>query len=77
MTFFTELATNATNNDVRIITYVGNDDGISPHFGTEVTIQVRRFSCILAFFGANHVTEHDVRRHSRIYETTQYSLVVR
>lgn len=77
MTFFTELATNATNNDVRIITYVGNDDGISPHFGTEVTIQVREFDRALAFFGADYVTEHDVRRHSRIYETTQHSLVVR
>ncbi len=35
MVFFTELATNATKNGVHIITYVGNDDGISPHFGTE------------------------------------------
>ena len=75
MTFFTELATNATNNDVRIITYVGNDDGISPHFGTEVTIQVRRFTRVVSF-GANHVTEHDVRRYSRVYETAQHSLVV-
>lgn len=35
MTFFTELATNATNNNVDIIMYVGNDDAISPHLGTE------------------------------------------
>jgi hypothetical protein len=35
MTFFTELATNASSQGVRIIMYVGNDDGISPHFGTE------------------------------------------
>ncbi|KAJ3548231.1 hypothetical protein NM688_g5321 [Phlebia brevispora] len=41
MVFFDELATNMTNNGVHMIIYVGNDDGISPHFGTEVTIQVR------------------------------------
>lgn len=35
MTFLTELATNASNHGVHIITYVGNDDAISPHFGTE------------------------------------------
>ncbi|PSR78208.1 hypothetical protein PHLCEN_2v7540 [Hermanssonia centrifuga] len=40
MVFFTELATNATNNGVQIVIYVGNDDATSPHFGTEVTIQV-------------------------------------
>ena len=35
MDFFDDLAANATANGVQIITYVGNDDGISPHFGTE------------------------------------------
>lgn len=35
MTFFNELATNASNNGVQILMYVGNDDAISPHFGTE------------------------------------------
>lgn len=35
MTFFTELATNATKHNVAIVTYVGNDDGISGHFGTQ------------------------------------------
>ncbi|EKM51711.1 uncharacterized protein PHACADRAFT_177131 [Phanerochaete carnosa HHB-10118-sp] len=43
MTFFTELATNATRHGIRIVTYVGNDDSISPHFGTEVTIQNTTF----------------------------------
>ncbi|PSR78205.1 hypothetical protein PHLCEN_2v7537 [Hermanssonia centrifuga] len=49
MVFFTELATNATKNGVHIITYVGNDDGISPHFGTEVTIQNTTFGGIQGF----------------------------
>lgn len=49
MTFFTELATNATQHGVHIITYVGNDDGISPHFGTEVTIQNTTFGGIQGF----------------------------
>ena len=31
----TELAKNATDHGVHIIIYSGNDDGISPHFGTE------------------------------------------
>lgn len=35
MVFFDQLATNMTNNGVHMIIYVGNDDGISPHFGTE------------------------------------------
>jgi hypothetical protein len=35
MTFLTELATNATQHGVHIVLYVGNDDAISPHFGTE------------------------------------------
>lgn len=35
MTFFDQLAANASSRGVKIITYVGNDDGLSPHFGTE------------------------------------------
>ena len=35
MTFLTELAANATAQSVDIIIYVGNDDAVSPHFGTE------------------------------------------
>ena len=35
MVFLTELATNMSNAGVQMIIYVGNDDGISPHFGTE------------------------------------------
>lgn len=35
MTFLTDLATNFTKHGVHFLTYVGNDDGISPHFGTE------------------------------------------
>ncbi|THG96679.1 hypothetical protein EW026_g5196 [Hermanssonia centrifuga] len=49
MAFFTELATNATNNGVQIVIYVGNDDAISPHFGTEVTIQNTTFGGIQGF----------------------------
>ncbi|GJE99868.1 serine carboxypeptidase [Phanerochaete sordida] len=49
MQFFTQLATNATQHGVHVITYVGNDDGISPHFGTEVTIQNTTFGGIQGF----------------------------
>ena len=35
MVFLTELATNMSDAGVQMIIYVGNDDGISPHFGTE------------------------------------------
>lgn len=35
MTFFTELATNATKKSVAVVAYVGNDDAISGHFGTQ------------------------------------------
>ncbi|GJE99869.1 carboxypeptidase [Phanerochaete sordida] len=49
MTFFNELATNATQHGVHIVTYVGNDDGISPHFGTEVTIQNTTFGGVQGF----------------------------
>lgn len=43
MVFFDELATNMTNNGVQMIIYIGNDDAISPHFGTEVSIQVSNY----------------------------------
>ncbi|KAI0688707.1 alpha/beta-hydrolase [Cytidiella melzeri] len=49
MTFLTELATNATNKGVHILIYVGNDDALSPHFGTEVTIQNTTFGGIQGF----------------------------
>lgn len=45
MNFFTELATNATKNNVAIVAYVGNDDAISGHFGT----QGQRLAQILDF----------------------------
>ncbi|KAJ3548230.1 hypothetical protein NM688_g5322 [Phlebia brevispora] len=49
MVFFDELATNMTNNGVDMVIYVGNDDGISPHFGTEVTIQNTTFGATQGF----------------------------
>ena len=35
MTFIDEFAANMSNNAVSIVIYVGNDDAISNHFGTE------------------------------------------
>jgi hypothetical protein len=41
MAFMDELATNASANGVRLVWYSGNDDALTTHFSTEVTIQVR------------------------------------
>jgi len=39
MAFFTDLLVNASQHDVRVIIYSGNDDMILPHRGSEVVIQ--------------------------------------
>ena len=67
MLFFTELATNATQHGVHIITYVGNDDGISPHFGTEVTIQVCCTLSPLQSANICYLAEYHFRRHPGLY----------
>lgn len=45
MVFFDELATNMTNHGVQMIIYVGNDDGVSPHFGTEGEYSAQLYNC--------------------------------
>lgn len=40
MAFFAELLANASQRDVHVVIYSGNDDVILPHRGSEVVIQV-------------------------------------
>ncbi|KAF8659838.1 hypothetical protein AX16_001723 [Volvariella volvacea WC 439] len=42
MVFMTELATNATANDVGIVLYSGNNDAVVAHLSTEIAIQASR-----------------------------------
>ena len=35
MVFLTELATNATDHEVRVVVYSGNDDSLVAHIGSE------------------------------------------
>ncbi|KAI0344379.1 alpha beta-hydrolase [Trametopsis cervina] len=49
MTFLSALASNASSHGIKIVLYSGNDDAISPHFGTEVTIQNTTFGGIQGF----------------------------
>lgn len=41
MTFLSDLATNATKQDIGFVFYSGNNDALIAHRGTEVTIQVK------------------------------------
>ncbi|THH11307.1 hypothetical protein EW145_g733 [Phellinidium pouzarii] len=47
--FFDELASNATERNVSVIIYVGNDDSVVPHFSSEISIQNTTFSGIQGF----------------------------
>ncbi|KAF8137719.1 Alpha/Beta hydrolase protein [Boletus edulis] len=49
MAFLTDLATNATVQDMKIILYSGNDDSLIPHFGTQIVIQNTTFGGIQGF----------------------------
>jgi len=49
MAFLTDLATNATAHDMKIIVFSGNDDSLIPHFGSELTIQNTTFGGIQGF----------------------------
>jgi len=40
MTFLSELATNASKQDIGVVFYEGNNDALIAHRGIEVTIQV-------------------------------------
>lgn len=41
MTFLTDLATNASKQNIGVVMYSGNNDGLIAHRGTEITIQVK------------------------------------
>ncbi|KAF5315989.1 hypothetical protein D9758_018113 [Tetrapyrgos nigripes] len=49
MVFLTDLATNATTNNISIVLYSGNDDTLIAHRGTEVVIQNTTFGGIQGF----------------------------
>ncbi|KAF8141830.1 Alpha/Beta hydrolase protein [Boletus edulis] len=49
MAFLSDLATNATAHDMKIIVYSGNDDSLIPHLGSQVTIQNTTFGGIRGF----------------------------
>ncbi|KAG6332041.1 hypothetical protein ID866_7052 [Astraeus odoratus] len=49
MAFLSGLATNATQHDVNIIIYSGNDDSLIPHLGSQVAIQNTTFGGIQGF----------------------------
>ncbi|KIL69347.1 hypothetical protein M378DRAFT_98802 [Amanita muscaria Koide BX008] len=49
MTFFTELATNATKHGVGFVLFSGNDDALVSHRGTEIVIQNTTFGGIQGF----------------------------
>lgn len=44
MVFLTDLATNASKQDIGVVMYSGNNDALIAHRGTEITIQVRTLS---------------------------------
>lgn len=56
MAFLSEMATNATNADIGVVIYSGNNDALIGHRGTEVTIQVQ----ILAHLSLNTTDGADV-----------------
>ncbi|KAG7439777.1 alpha/beta-hydrolase [Guyanagaster necrorhizus] len=49
MVFLTELATNATAQNITIVLYSGNDDSLIAHRGTEIAIQNTTFGGIQGF----------------------------
>ncbi|TDL15662.1 alpha/beta-hydrolase [Rickenella mellea] len=49
MVFLSELAKNATNHNISVVIYSGNDDSLVPHRGSEVTIQNTTFGGIQGF----------------------------
>ncbi|KAL4065995.1 Alpha/Beta hydrolase protein [Scleroderma citrinum] len=49
MAFLTDLATNATKQEISIIVYSGNDDSLVPHLGSQVVIQNTTFGGIQGF----------------------------
>ncbi|KAH7885867.1 alpha beta-hydrolase [Phlebopus sp. FC_14] len=49
MAFLTDLATNATAQDMSIIIFSGNDDSLIPHFGSQIAIQNTTFGGIQGF----------------------------
>jgi len=49
MVFLTDLATNMTLHNVSVVLYVGNDDGLMSHRGTELVIQNTTFGGIQGF----------------------------
>ncbi|KAG6374652.1 Alpha/Beta hydrolase protein [Boletus reticuloceps] len=49
MAFLTDLATNATAHDLKIIVYSGNDDSLVPHFGSQIAIQNTTFAGVQGF----------------------------
>ncbi|KAI6101368.1 Alpha/Beta hydrolase protein [Pisolithus sp. B1] len=49
MAFLSELASNATEQQISIVIYSGNDDSLVPHLGSQVTIQNTTFGGIQGF----------------------------
>ncbi|KAH7910092.1 alpha beta-hydrolase [Hygrophoropsis aurantiaca] len=49
MAFLTDLATNATAQNISVVIYSGNDDSLVPHYSSEVTIQNTTFGGIQGF----------------------------
>ncbi|KAH7922313.1 alpha/beta-hydrolase [Leucogyrophana mollusca] len=49
MAFLTDLATNATAQNMSIVIFSGNDDSLIPHLGSQVTIQNTTFGGIQGF----------------------------
>ncbi|KAG0699895.1 alpha beta-hydrolase [Suillus ampliporus] len=49
MAFLTELATNATAQDISVVIFSGNDDSLIPHLGSQITIQNTTFGGIQGF----------------------------
>ncbi|KAF8142101.1 Alpha/Beta hydrolase protein, partial [Boletus edulis] len=49
MAFLTDLATNATAHDLKIIVYSGNDDSLVSHFGSQIAIQNTTFAGVQGF----------------------------
>ena len=47
MAFFDELAANATEKDVKVVIYLGNDDTVVPHLSSESKFKLRLVSSCL------------------------------
>lgn len=68
--FLDELAKNASDENIGIFWYSGNNDALSTHWSTEITIQVRSSSAVILSQKLILFQEHYLRRSARFHFST-------